>query len=97
MKKYDVSAKVGSYQKDGETKTIWKTVGQIRDDGNGEYLLLDKTFNPAGLPCDPNKDQISLSLFTPRNDNQPRNDRGATQSGTNTGQPLPDVDSNIPF
>jgi len=93
MKKYDVSAKVGSYQKDGETKTIWKTIGQVRDDGNGEYLLIDKTFNPAGLPCDPNKDQVSLSLFTPRND------KVATQSvtQTNTPTPLPDVDENIPF
>lgn len=93
MKKYDVSAKVGSYQKDGETKTIWKTIGQVRDDGNGEYLLIDKTFNPAGLPCDPNKDQVSLSLFTPRND------KGVTQSvtQTNTPTPLPDVNSNIPF
>lgn len=70
MKKYDVSAKVGSYQKDGQTKAIWKTVGQVRDDGNGEYLLLDKTFNPAGIPCEPHKDQISLSLFTPRDNNQ---------------------------
>jgi len=29
-------------------------------------MLLNKTFNPAGIPGDPNKDSILLSLFEPR-------------------------------
>jgi hypothetical protein len=92
MKKYDVSAKVGSYQKDGQSKAIWKTVGQIRDDGNGEYLLLDKTFNPAGIPCEPHKDQISLSLFTPRDNNQ----QGGYQQQSNVTNINAPADPNAP-
>ena len=65
-KKYDVVAKIGEYQSQGETKNRYLNVGAIMSGEHGPYLLLNKTFNPAGVPGDPNKDSILLSLFEPR-------------------------------
>lgn len=98
MKKYDVSVKVGSYtDREGQPKAIWKTVGQVRDDGNGEYLLLDKTFNPAGVPCEPHKDQISLSLFTPRDNNQQGSQQQSNVTNISTPAPAPTNPNAPPF
>jgi len=65
-KKYDVVAKIGEYQSQGERKKRYLNVGAIMSGEHGPYLLLNKTFNPAGVPGDPNKDSILLSLFEPR-------------------------------
>lgn len=44
-----LSAKVGEYQKDGETKGEYVQVGVILENQNGEYMLLDPTVNLAGV------------------------------------------------
>ena len=47
MKK--LSAKVGSYQKDGQTKGKYVTIGVIMNGQHGEYALIDPTVNLAGV------------------------------------------------
>ena len=32
----------------------------------GKYILLEKTFNPAGVPGDSDKDSCMVSLFEPK-------------------------------
>jgi len=31
----------------------------------GKYILINKTFNPAGVPSVPEKDSIAVSLYKP--------------------------------
>jgi len=66
-KKYDICATVGTYEKDGRTANKYQNVGVVLqgDDGN-EFILLDRTFNPAGVDSKHGESKILLSLFAPR-------------------------------
>ncbi len=66
MKKYDIVATVGTYQKNGETKGRFKNVGAIMEKDGRLFILLDRIFNPAGLPNQDNRDSVLLSLFEPK-------------------------------
>lgn len=61
-KTHDLVAKVG--ERDG--KAIWKNVGVLMEGDKGPYVLLDKTFNPAGVPSQDGKTSIILSAFEPK-------------------------------
>ena len=66
-KKYDIVATIGTYtDQNGEQKRRYKNVGAEMIGENGPFLLIDKTFNPAGLVQDPNKDSVLLSLYEPQ-------------------------------
>ena len=65
-KKYDLAVKTGSYEKDGQTKNKWLNIGVVLEGMHGPYLLLNRHFNPAGIPCDPTKDVIPVSMFEPK-------------------------------
>lgn len=72
MKKlYDLAVKTGTYEKDGETKNRYENVGSVmeKDDG-GRLILLNRTFNPAGVPNPDNRSNVILSMFK----NEPKND-----------------------
>jgi hypothetical protein len=47
----------------------WQNIGVVLDGQEkgkyGPYVLLNRYFNPAGVPCDPTKDVITVSLFKP--------------------------------
>lgn len=46
----DLSVKTGTYEKGGRTKGTYMKVGVIMTDEKGDqFILLDKTFNPAGI------------------------------------------------
>lgn len=80
-KKYDVAAKTGTYIKDGQEKARYETVGTIWQGDNGFYMVMKRTFNPAGVPFKDGSDSIFLSLFEPRQDQQeqPRQQRQSRQ------------------
>ena len=61
MRKYDVVAITGRKN----DKPIYKNVGCILEKEGKHYLLLDKTFNPAGL-AEKDRDCVLLSLFAPK-------------------------------
>jgi hypothetical protein len=48
----------------GETKKRWKTIGKVlqKDDGS-KFLVIDRTFNPAGVPNKDDRDSIFVSTF----------------------------------
>lgn len=74
-KAYDVAVAVGEYQKDGETKTEWKSVGVILKTDEGKpYMLLDRTFNPAGVPNPDGQRNVLLNLFIPKKKTEPADD-----------------------
>lgn len=71
---YDLVVKVGEYtNKHGEKKAEWHNVGRIMqgDDGS-EYLLINRWFNPAGVPDLTGKGggSVLISKFEPRNNDQ---------------------------
>jgi len=66
-KLYDVSIALGQYRdRSGNDRTRWQNVGAIFESDKGKYMLLDRWFNPAGLPNPENRTSAILWLFEPR-------------------------------
>lgn len=63
----DLAVKLGAYQKDGETKHRFQNVGVVlkSDDGN-TFILLDRTFNPAGVPNPDGKETVLIGMYDPK-------------------------------
>lgn len=82
---YDVAVAVGKYTKDGEEKNRYENIGAVIQGDNGPFLVLKRTFNPAGVTSD--KESIVCSLFK--------------AEGAPAPQPKPQVsaaiDEEIPF
>ena len=75
MKKvYDIAVKVGTYEKEGEPKGRYENVGVVMEGDNGKFILLKRTFNPAGVPNEDNRDKVILSLFEPKEKEKPKNE-----------------------
>lgn len=71
-KKYDLVVKTGEYtDSSGEVKARYQNVGVVMENDKGPYMLLNRTFNPAGVPGNADRDNIMVSMF------EPRDDRGA--------------------
>ena len=72
-KAYDLAVVVGSYtDRTGQQKNRYQNVGVVmeKDDG-GKFILLERSFNPAGVPHDGSKgNSILLSMFEPRQEGQ---------------------------
>ena len=69
-KKFDIAVKTGSYEKDGETKNRYENVGVIMQGENGPYIIMKRTFNPAGVPNEENRPSVILSLFKPKEEKE---------------------------
>lgn len=79
-KKYDLVVKVGEYtDQSGQTKGRFKNVGVVMEGQNGPYILLDRTFNPAGVPGQDDRESIIVSMYEPRDDNGQRQAAPAQQ------------------
>lgn len=93
-KKYDLAVKVGSYEKDGQSKNRYQNVGAVMQGDNGPFLLLNKTFNPAGVPGDPDRDNLIISCFEPRDQG---GNSAPTEKPKQDSKPADDYDDDIPF
>lgn len=108
-KVYDVAVKTGSYTgNDGQPKGRYENVGSVlKNDDGSVYMILKRTFNPAGVVNPDNRDSLVLSFFTPKDNNgqhaqQPaQNNGGYTQNAQQrTPQQQPQqnsFDNDIPF
>jgi hypothetical protein len=66
-KKYDLVVKVGEYtDSQGQTKGRFKNVGVMMEGDKGPYILLDRTFNPAGVGGNEGRESIIVSLYEPK-------------------------------
>ena len=93
-KLFDLVVKVGEYTNNqGETKARYENIGSVMRNDKGQFAMLKKTFNPAGVPGD--RDSILVSMFEPK----PRNNSGGGNSGYGGGgQPSNrDLGDDIPF
>ena len=60
----DLAVKVATYEKDGRTKGKYINIGAImRGNDGSEFILMSKTFNPAGVSTPDGKDQVLISIF----------------------------------
>lgn len=105
-KKFDLVVTVGEYTgRDGQTKREYKNIGAVMENDKGMYLILDRTFNPAGVPNPENRGNVMVSMFEPRDRQQQGGDRqqsSGAQAGGAPGASLPGrsgdpYDSEIPF
>lgn len=96
-KKYDLVVKVGEYvDGQGQTKGRFKNVGVMMDGQNGPYILLDRTFNPAGVGGNDGRESIIISMYEPKQDGaQPAPQRAAAPAQRAAVPPMPDDD--VPF
>ncbi len=71
QKLYDVTVKTGEYTNNqGETKGRYENIGSMMQGDNGPFLILKRTFNPAGVPNPDNKDSVICSCFEPQHQGQ---------------------------
>ncbi len=98
---YDVSVKTGSYQKDGETKNRYLQVGSILKGEHGPYMIMERTFNPAGLPNPEDRSSLILSLFKPREKDGasrgPGDEFSDTRAAIGQGHKMTVDEESIPF
>ena len=79
-KLYDVTVKTGEYTNgQGETKGRYENIGTMMQGDNGPFLILKRTFNPAGVPNPENKDSVICSCFAPDNQQQQPQQQGYQQ------------------
>ena len=65
-KKFDIVAKVGTYKdKQGQDKTLWKTLGAVIEGEKGPFIVIERSFNLAAL-ADKGDGKAYLSLFEPK-------------------------------
>jgi hypothetical protein len=96
MKK--LSAKIGEYQKDGQTKGRYSNIGVIQQSNDGgEYVLLDPTISLAGILAAQNalavsqgkeiRDRVMVGVFEENQDGQQQQQNGyQQQQQPNQGQ-----------
>lgn len=88
----DLAVKVGTYESNGKTKNRYVNVGLVlqKDDG-GEFILINRTFNPAGVPNPDGKDTVLISAFDPKDDKKPQQQETVQQAQSS------DMDDDLPF
>lgn len=71
QKLYDAVVKTGEYtDQQGNTKGRYENVGSVMQGDNGQFLILKRTFNAAGVPNPDNKDSVIISFFEQSNQQQ---------------------------
>lgn len=109
----DLVVVVGFYEKDGEEKKRYKNVGIILQDGDDQdrqMIMLDRSFNPAGIPFDEDRpERIVINSFDPKDDAEKPQRQAPAQSAPAPAQrrepepassqpPMDDFeDGDIPF
>lgn len=93
----DVAVKTGEYtdRNTGQTKGCYANVGALMKNEDGSvFILLERWFNPAGIPGDATRSTVLLSCFDLRE--QSDQGGGSPQGGNGGGSRQP-IDDDIPF
>ena len=103
----DLAVVTGTYQSNGETKKRYANVGALMEGDNGQFLMLNAHFNPAGVPRKDGSESILVSMFDPKdrdggNGGQQRSQSsggyGSSSYGQQSGsQQQRDLDDDVPF
>lgn len=60
---------ISGYKKDGDP--VWKKIGVVMEKNGKQFMLLDRCFNPAGVPSD-NDQAIMIILAPPEYQEKPK-------------------------
>ena len=100
---HDLTVKIGEYTgHDGQKKARWLNIGKvIQTDDGGEFMTINRHFNPASVPNLDGRDTIAVSKFaiTPKDQAQapaPAPQINAPAPATNPVPPVNNMDD-IPF
>ncbi|MCD6006861.1 hypothetical protein [Halomonas sp. IOP_31] len=101
----DLVVKTGTYTVNGEEKARWQNIGALmKSDDGGEFVILHRWFNPAGIPNPDNRDSLLVSCFKPDQNGQGGQQRQAPPQQQPQQQPPQQqngwdqgMDSEIPF
>ena len=93
-KKYDLAVKTGEYTTNGETKGRYENVGAVMMGDKGPYLMLKRTFNPAGVPNPEDRDSVLISCFEPKQQGQQQPQQRPQPEPAQGGD---DFDPDVPF
>ena len=100
-----ITAKIGTYMKDGGQKGKYVNIGVILNNDNGEYILFDPSVNMAGIAflqsqlpdAKPNSTSVIASIFT----DEPREQAAQSQSSGSSNQAQQssgdDFSDDVPF
>lgn len=99
-KVYDLAVKVGEYvDGQGKTKGRYQNVGAVlQNDDGGKMILMERWFNPAGVPNPDGRATVLISMFEPQqqgSQQQAAPQRAAPQS--QQAAPPDKFDDDIPF
>lgn len=74
-KLYDLGVKVSSYKdKNGDNKAKWENIGAVFKTEDGSvFMSLKATFNPAAIKRKENDENILVSMFKPKLQNNYNN------------------------
>ena len=75
-KLYDLGVKVSSYKdKNGDNKAKWENIGAVFKTEDGSmFMSLKATFNPAAIKRKDNDENILVSMFKPKQQNNYNNE-----------------------
>ena len=51
---------IDGHKKNGDP--VWKKIGVIMENGPKRFMLLDRSFNPAGIPQDGNNNAVMVTI-----------------------------------
>lgn len=98
-----LTAKIGTYEKDGQTKGRYTSLGVVLSNNNGEYMLIDPTVSLSGVLAlqnamalaegKPQRDRVMVSVFS--DDTRGGGSQGGyvAGGGPNSGG----MDDDVPF
>ena len=96
----ELVVKTGSYRdRDGNEKPRWKNVGSLMESEDGsKFILLDTTFNPAGVPNPDNRDNVLISIFELKDQDGGQRQSSAPAQRQAPAPQQPNIaDDDIPF
>lgn len=95
-RKYDAVVGIPYTTQSGEEKIKWQNVGAVVTTQKGGFmLLLDRHFNPAGMPNPENRTNVVVNLFEPQQNNGQQGGQ-QQQSPAPAGGAIDDTDD-VPF
>ena len=97
-KLYDLAVPVSKYTtRDGQEKTHYENVGSVMKGDNGSYIMLKRSFNPAGVPFKEGSDCIIVSIFPSKTPNENERTEQNARSSQFSNEPRHDFDRNAQF